>query len=127
MYYHEFKTHYCCSRDAFYWILDQIKDHPTFNNEQERKQAEVEHQLMLLLHFLGEESVINRSQRTKYCFFEDCRNRCVEAIRSLQDKYIAWPDEAERKQISHRILKKYQIPNTVGVIYGTLLVVSRWD
>ena len=121
----EFKIHYRCSRDAFDWIVSEIEDHSIFNNERGRKQAPVNHQLMLLMHFLGEESVSNRSQRGVYwksrgnC--EKSRERCVEAIRSLRDKYLYWPDEDERKDIAKRILNKYQIPNVVGIIDGTLL------
>ena len=121
----EFKTHYRCSRDALQWITEQIEDHPVFNNARGRKQAPVKEQLMLLLHFLGEESVSNRSQRAVYWkstgHCDKARERCVEAIRSLREKYVRWPGEQERKDIAIRIMQKYQIPNVVGIIDGTLL------
>ena len=65
----EFKEQYRCSRDAFEWILQQIEDHPVFNNAPDRKgrkQTPARQQLMILLHFLGMESSTNRTQRAVY-------------------------------------------------------------
>lgn len=121
----EFKTTYRCSRNALDWIEEQIRGHDVFKVTRGRKQEPVIHQLMILLQFLGQESSSNRSQRGQYWksygFCEKARARCVEAILSLRDEYIVWPNENERKEISKRILKKYQIPNSVGIIDGTLL------
>ena len=121
----EFKATYRCSRDAMDWIAEQIQGHDVFKVTRGRKQDPVIHQLMILLQFLGQESSSNRSQRGQYWksygFCEKARACCVEAILSLRDEYIVWPNENERKEISRRILKKYQIPNSVGTIDGTLL------
>ena len=51
--------------------------------------------------------------------------RCTEAINSLEDKFIFWPDECGRKDISNRMLAKYGFKNCVGIIDGTLLFLDN--
>lgn len=121
----EYKKQYRTSRSGVDFITGKIENHSVFNNVRGRRQAPVKEQVMLLLHFLGEESVSNHSQRSVYWrstgHCEAARERCVEAILSLRDEYLPWPGEEERKETARRILKNYQIPNCVGIEDGTLL------
>ena len=53
--------------------------------------------------------------------YENYRNHVVQAIiDQMMDKYYYWPDEDERKEISHKIFQKYGFPNCLGFIDGTL-------
>ena len=45
----------------------------------------------------------------------------MEAIRSICDKYIFWPEAEERVEIARQMSRKYQIPNVAGITNGTLL------
>jgi DDE superfamily endonuclease len=48
------------------------------------------------------------------------RERVTKAIRDLLPKYLYWPDEEERKEMSLEILKKYGFPHCVSIADGTL-------
>ena len=45
----------------------------------------------------------------------------MEAIRSIRDKYIFWPEAEERVEIARQMSRKYQIPNVAGITDRTLL------
>ena len=42
-------------------------------------------------------------------------------IDNMKDKYYYWLDNDERKEISHQIFQKYEFPNCLGFIDGTLI------
>lgn len=88
------------------------------------KQMPVKHQLMVLLQFFGKEGETNSSQRSTFKISEGtcekARERVVDALVSLRDEYIKWPDEAERKEIAKRIYLKYGWPHCIGFMDGTL-------
>ena len=53
---HEFCTHFCMSRGAFYQLWNAIKDHNIFNNGgAKKKQVSSKYQLLIFLKFLGTE------------------------------------------------------------------------
>jgi hypothetical protein len=56
------------------------------------------------------------------CMFTD---RVFKALLSKKDDVIAWPDAAERKQISDRMGEKYGLPGAVGIVDGTPVVFSQ--
>jgi hypothetical protein len=100
---------YC---ESFNKLVDMIiKDHPDFQNDSNKKQAKVSHQLLLFLHYLGKSgsgasnphlrNVFHVGRGTAHRF----KHRCITAIRSLRDDAIKWPDHVERKQIARRIRK----------------------
>ena len=45
--------------------------------------------------------------------------RVVEAIMSMEEEFIRWPDSAERRIIAHRIEEDTGFPGCVGVVDGT--------
>lgn len=127
----QFLKKYRMKRNSFHAIVDLIRDHPVFRAKRfGRRQAPVEHQLMTLLRYLGTEGSGGSNEDLR-CDFgcgrgtaELYKRRCVTALSSLRNQVITWPDEAERQEISHRILEKYQFPNCVGLIDGTLFPLS---
>jgi hypothetical protein len=107
----EFQQKYRVTRESFYKILEMIKEHPIFSNTDRRgrMQQPPEFQLMTLLKFLGTEGTGNSDPNMRSIFrigsgsaalYED---RAMQAIRSLRDKVITWPDAIERKQIADRV------------------------
>jgi DDE superfamily endonuclease len=125
----EFQQKYWLTRHSFDVLFGLIKDHPVFKRNENigRGQMQPEHQLMMLLKFLGTTGTggSNPDLRNVFkigngtcCLY---RERAMVAIRSLRDQVIKWPDEEERQQISDRIRQKHVFPNCVGFIDGTLL------
>jgi hypothetical protein len=122
----DFKRKYRCSRESLDKITDKIKGHDVFKpGKRGPKQMPVKYQLMTLLHFLGNEAESNSKQRDTFKISsgstEEYRNRVVTALNSLRNEYITWPDADERKAIAKRIEKKYFLPNSAGIMDGTLL------
>jgi hypothetical protein len=122
----EFLQHFRMHRSSFAHLVELIKDNDVFKGDINRKQAPVEHQLLVLLMYLGTTGSGASNARLRGFFgvgggtIELFRNRCVTAIRSLRQHAITWPDEVERRIIARRIRKEYDWPNTVGIADGTL-------
>lgn len=122
----EFKAKYRMERAQFWKLVEMIKDHSAFEKSANgRNQAPVEHQLLALLFYLGNEGLTGKIQRFalkcsygtafKYC------KRCVAAIiDTLYKSTVKWPDELERKRISARMKQDFEFPGCVGVLDGTL-------
>jgi len=125
----EFQKKYRVSQEAFEFILRLIKDHPIFkplSGKSTRKQAPVEHQLMVFLKYIGTEGTgaNNPGQRSTFGIGEGTAelycNCIVEALCSFRDEYIRWPDEEEREVIAKRMLCGYGWPHVVAIADGTL-------
>ena len=89
-----------------------------------KKQASVTVQLMCFLSHIGKQSFNASSSRDSFgigygTHYLYC-NRVAEAITSLRDQAVSWPDEEERKLISARLEAEYDFPNCVGSGDGTL-------
>ncbi len=123
----EFKHKYRMSRESLEFISERIKHHDIFRMQKNggRQQAPVKHQLMVLLNYLGTDCSNDNRQRNVFFLGAGTsrlyRNRCVKALISIRDEYIKWPNPDERKEISTRIEKNFNIPNCVGIMDGTLL------
>ena len=129
----EFLRKYRMTRVQFDSLLGLIVDHPVFNqgikSSTPGRSQVPKNQLMVLLNFLGQESctaALTRSTHftgygTMYLFCD----RVVEAICSLRDKVVFWPDASERKQIGLRFKVNFGFPNCVGIGDGTLLPLKR--
>ncbi len=126
----EFIKKYRTTRPCFKQLVALIKDHEIFKHKEGksgRKQAPVEHQLMVLLSYLGTEGSGASNDQLRQIFSVGSgttqlyRDRCVIAIRScLRQKAITWPDVRERMEMSARIFRKYGFPNCIGIVDGTL-------
>ena len=129
----EFLRKYRMSREQFDSLMGLIVNHPVFNQGGKATtpgpKQDPRKQVLTLLHFLGQESATAALSRSthflgygthyKYC------NRAVEAILSLRDKVVFWPDCDERRVISNRMNIKFDFPNCVGIGDGTLLPLGR--
>ena len=56
---------------------------------------------------------------TLYC------NRVINALNSLTKDYIYWPRETERDQIASRIEAEYGVPDCVGYVDGTDVILNE--
>ena len=121
----DFKKKYRMSREMLDKITKEIEGHDVFKRgKRGARQRPVKHQLMIFLHFVGKEGESNTGGRNTFQISEGscekARERVVEALVSLRDKYITWPDEDERKEIAERIERLFLFPNCVGLMDGTL-------
>ena len=125
----EYRRKYRMSRKNVNKLTNLIKTHPVFYQRRGRKQSSVKMQLMTLLSVLGQEESSGARTRdmfgTGYGTHYNYCSRVVEAICSLREKVVYWPDEEERQQIAARMESKYDWPNCVGMGDGTLLPLSR--
>lgn len=122
----EFKQKYRMDRHYFFQLVDKIKDHPVFVSRGRKKQAPVEHQLMVFLFFIGTSGsgASNPVLRNMFCIgrgtADRFKKRVVKAIHSLRNEVIIWPNGNERKAIARRFFTKYQWINCIAVADGTL-------
>ena len=124
----EFLKKYRMSRDSFDSLLNMVECHPVFDPVTGDKRCgpcqSPRDQLLTLLHFLGREgSCASGTKNTLFIGYGTHYlyvRRAIEAIRSLRDEVVTWPDEDERKQISQRMKDKYDFPGCVCMGDGTL-------
>ena len=126
----EFLRTHRMGRETFKKLCNEIADHPNFTSGKKSDKQKKEHVREHLLHFLNfigtfGDGSSNEHSRAKYekgsgtC--ENYRNRIMDAIiDNMKDKCYCWPDTDERKDISHQIFQKYEFPNCLGFIDGTL-------
>jgi hypothetical protein len=123
----EFLQKYRMSRKNFKIVLDKIKDHSVFQEQNKRRQAPPAHQLMVFLKYVGTEGTgaSNSNQRSTFAIGYGTaslyRTRVMKALRSLSDEYIRWPDENERLDIAREIQHLFHFPHCVAIADGTLL------
>ena len=124
----EFKLKYGMLRESFWKLHDLIKGHQVFRVAgTKRSQMPSEYQLLVLLAFLRTEGDGMSDKKSRALFrlssgaAKCCKERVAKAIvELLYSKTVFWPDEEERREISRRFQSKYQLPNLVGVVDGTL-------
>jgi hypothetical protein len=122
----EFLQKYRMHRDSFKMIVSLINNHPAFQSRGRKKQAPVEHQLMVFLYYIGVSGSGASFPRCRQVFgigrgtCNDYRKRVVAALRSLSERVVRWPDDRERKTIAKRFMKQYDFINCIAVADGTL-------
>ncbi|POW18213.1 hypothetical protein PSHT_06054 [Puccinia striiformis] len=121
-----FKQEFRMSQDYFHRLLAEIEDHPVFQNNSNVPQRPVREQLMVTLKRMGMYSNgslvgmlarffrISEGTVILYC------SRTIEAILSLERKYVTWPDVRERQGIASRISSTTGFRKCVGFIDGNL-------
>lgn len=125
---YEFLAQYRMSREAFWEVVDLVKNHEVFNKKSKRKQAPPAHQLLVLFRYLGTQGNENNKLKVADHFggighgtVVDYMNRAKIALSSLAPSVVCWPDEAERNEISSRIEDEFLFPNCLGLTDGTIL------
>jgi hypothetical protein len=119
------------NKESFSFILREINNHEIFQNNSLNPQREVWVQLVVALERFGCDGngiSVGRVARsigigngtvTLYT------RRVVNALLSLEGKFIKWPSSRRRREISSQILEEYGIPNVVGIIDGTHIHFSQ--
>lgn len=126
---YEFKVKYGMKKESLEKLHEYIKNHEVFRRRPRgRPQAKSKYQLMVFLSYVQMEGVGMSNERGRQQFgigsgtCELYRKRVLKAIyQSLFHKTVYWPDQEERIEISSAFEKMNNLPNTVGVIDGTLL------
>ena len=122
----DFKQEFRLSRTFFSTVVDLIRSHECFSRSKTKKQAPVEVQLMLALKAFGfcgnaaSLSQISRALGVGHGTVSLYTNRIVEALCSLRDEFVKWPNNLERRAMSTRIQIRYSFPDCLGFIDGTL-------
>ncbi len=88
-------------------------------------QMPVKHQIMVWLHYVGHEGVINSTQCDTFKISKGmcalARRWVVKALNNIRDDYIRWPGTEERIEIAKSIENAFHIPNCPVMQDGTLL------
>jgi DDE superfamily endonuclease len=127
----EFLFHFRMTRPAFWELVELVKGHPAFarksSDSRGRHPKRPECQLLVLLKYFGCEGNQASSKALSDFFgvasgiIDLCRQNALDAVLSLEDRTVIWPDKAERRIIANRIQETYLFPHCVGLIDGTLL------
>ncbi|POW12769.1 hypothetical protein PSTT_04385 [Puccinia striiformis] len=96
-----FKQEFRMCQESFHQLVSEIRDHPVFQNRSNIPQRPVQDQLMVTLKRMG--------------------TWTIEAILSLEEQYVSWPDTQGRRAIASRVDEFTGFRNCVGFIDGTLL------
>ena len=104
------------TQTSFKKLHSMIKDHNVFRpsaSTRGRQQFSPKYQLLFVLHFLGTKGngMSNRRARSKFLNgkgrYKKMKQRvCAAIIDCCNDYVYFWPDEEERKNISHSFEKK---------------------
>ena len=110
---------------------EEKEDEPPWLNDDEFRQKyrmskQSFKELYNLLKYYGTEGSGNSNPELRTIFrigrgtIKAWRDRALKALRNLKDRAYTWPDEDERKEIARRIGEKFDWPNCVGIMDGTL-------
>jgi len=121
----EFKVLARCDKASFIRLVEMIEDHPVFDKDSRHKQSPVWLQLLVVLNRLGSDGNGASIQRIamfngiSYGSVDKFTQRVFTAIRSLEAKYVYWPNPEERARISRRMGILHGLPGAVGIVDGT--------
>ena len=127
----EFHVKYRMSRANLSKLLKLIENHTVFSPTRKvgRKQDRVSVQLMTLLSVIGGIGSSGTNTRHKFSigYGSHCHHcdRVAEAICSLRDQVVFWPDKEERCLIASRMKVRFDFPCCVGMGDGTLFPLTH--
>jgi hypothetical protein len=133
-----FLLHFRMQKDSFLNLVEELKEYQEFLPKVDRfgrqhiRRTSVQHQLLVFLYVCGADgsdanykkvaSRFSISHGIVQIFVE----RCTRAIISLfQNDVLCWPDINERKIIGKRFQDKYNFPNCVGIVDGTVFPLAH--
>ena len=125
----DFKQAVRTTKSGFVWILEKIYTHPIFYSNSRRPQLPIPHQLALTLERLGSNgngASVGRFSRNlsvgRGTVIKVTR-RVIVALNSLSERYIGWPNQERRQEISE-VMKAEGFNGCVGFVDGTTIPLS---
>jgi len=119
------------SREGFQDILENIKSHHTFQAVHSGHQLPVEQQLQIALFRFGRfgnaaslEDIVRTFGVSKGTVVNATR-RVIEAVLSLEDKYLCWFTPEESVNMKRRIRRISGFRNCLGFLDGTTIVLEE--
>ncbi|KAG2220447.1 hypothetical protein INT45_004189 [Circinella minor] len=110
----EFKQDARMTYEAFYDLVDKIKNDQVFQNDSWTRQAPVREQLIVALYRFG-----------MYAGTSDLYvNRVITALLRHRTDDVYWPTSAEKRNIKETIQSSSGFPNCIGCVDGTGIVLS---
>lgn len=119
------------SRDAFDFVLQSVKSHPAFHSNALNKQLPVELQLQIALFRFGRFGNaaslkdIERTFGVSEGTIVNATRRVMDAILSLEDKYLRWYTAEESADMKQRIRQKVGFRHCLGFLDGTTIVLAE--
>jgi hypothetical protein len=126
----KFKQKFRVTKELFEHILDRINNHAVFKNNSRNKQRSPRLQLAVALHRLGVHgNGGSKGNVSEYFEVGDgtallYTERVIEALLSLEDEVIVWPDANERAEHAEFMDIKYGFKGCVGVVDGSCCVLE---
>ena len=112
-----FKKNARMTRQAFFGVVEMIKDHPVFHNKSKMQQADPADQLMIALGRLGFHGngaslwAVGSRFGVGDGTVELYTSRVIRALLSLESDVVSWPNLEGRRAIKDRIEEKFKFPN----------------
>ncbi len=114
-------------RECFHFLVWLLKDHYSFGKHglRQRKHFSIELYMLVLLKLLGSEGNAASALSVKQGLgigkgsLLNYIRRAVDAVLSLFDDIMFWPDVDERLKISNRVHEKYHFSKCIGFVDGT--------
>ena len=123
----EFREAFRMNKDTFIFILNKIQNHQVFKNNSRHQQQPVWLQLLVALErfgFDGTSSSVGKISRnlgisrgTVILYTA----RIIEAILSIHDEFIKWPNRRRKKQTSDYFEENHQFKGLIGIVDGTFI------
>ena len=101
----EFRQLFRTSRQGFFAVLEQIKDHPVFTNNSACPQTAPAWQLAVALCRLGSNGTGTGVRKMQTIFGIGIgtvglfTNRVITALLAVKHRWVAWPDAERRREI----------------------------
>lgn len=109
---------------SFSHLLELIQSHQVFNGKHSELQTPIAHQLLIVLYRLGCSGEGGTVKKISFLFglsdggaLDKITKRILTAILCLKEKFLFWPDAAERRRIVKSMENK--LPNCIGYIDGS--------
>ena len=123
----EFREAFRMNKETFLFILNRIQMHQIFKNNSRHQQQPVWLQLLVALERLGFDGTsssvgkISRNLGISKGTVILYTTRVIEAILSIQNEFIKWPDRRRRKITSEYFEENHQLKGCVGIVDGTFI------
>ncbi|KAG2220162.1 hypothetical protein INT45_013860 [Circinella minor] len=127
----EFKQDARMTYEAFYDLVDKIKNDQVFQNNSCMRQAPVREQLIVALYRFGmygngaSTRQVARHFGIRASTSDLYVNRVITALLRHRTDEVYWPTPAEKRNIKETIQSSSGFPNCIGCVDGTGIVLSH--